>query len=1047
MKQQSTLDLSALDINSNIPAKNYWRNRLSDFQFVNYFKRLEIPAMQPSGAWENYAFTADEEVRQAFNELAGSATAKHIVLMAAIGALLGKCTAVTDAMLFTPVYKDSDHKNASADIIPFRLHVAATATFAELITAVKDNIIKDLAYSNYPLERIFGKEKKALPLSAAISVLLDEIQDSTAFDQLSTGLLFSFNTLEGKLYLDIKYNNSLYLQTFIQTIGHQFFNLLGKLLANRKIPLNDIALLTPSEKVSQVNEVVSFHQQGQLLASYHQERMWFIDYFEAGDLYEGGPVYHNIPLILNLNGRLDIPRLEESVRTLLGRYEILRTVILNVDDHIIQQIVTDPVFQFRLISADSEEELVSATSTEINIPFKLDQLLLRGVLIDQGTHAHRMVLVFHHAIADRYTVKQLTQELLAIYAGADTAPAKTIVPYQQFSGWQRERFGILGFHLYPFWERTLSGGKLKALELPTDRPRAKIHIYKAAVANISFPAAITAKLLNYQATTGMHIRLLLLTAFKVLLHRYAGHEEIVIGTSSDNRTAALAGMIGPVANLIVIRSFVPENSSFKDYLQRISVIYEDAMAHAEMPFDKLVADLAPEKDMARTALFDVLFQYEELNSDLPSIDALTVTTAETNLGYGKYDLNLMLQLNENELQGQLVYNEAYLDSETITALLRNFYELTNNLITSSEERLSSIRMLAASEEATLLQSLDNSKVGYPTAATVHQLFEHQALLHPEKIALVFNDQRMSYGELHTASNNVAAYLRQQGVKPGVIVGLMMDRGMEVVIGMLGILKAGGAYLPIDVEYPASRKSYMISDSGTPFLLSTKVVADAREYEVPVHFIEDGIAFKGEWLPEISATPADLCYIIYTSGTTGNPKGVMVGHSQVVRLFFNDSFQFDFNEHDVWTMFHSHCFDFSVWEMYGALLYGGRLVIIPRMIARDTSAYVSVLEKEGVTVLNQTPGSFYQVSAIALATRSRLALRYVIFGGEALVPSMLRSFHKTYPQVKLINMFGITETTVHVTYKELLSADLEQEVSNIGKPIPTLSVYILDEQLR
>ncbi|SKA48809.1 Condensation domain-containing protein, partial [Chitinophaga eiseniae] len=831
MKQQSTLDLSALDINSNIAAKNYWRNRLSDFQFVNYFKRRELPVAALTAGMDSCAITADQAVKQAFNELAGSAAAKHIVLMAAIGALMSKYTSSADIMVFTPTYKNEDNRVGGDDIIPFRMHAAETLTFAELVAAVKDNLVRDLGYSNYPVERILGKAKTALPWSSCIGMMVDEIQSDAAFGELPVGLLFRFDTSEGGLSLNISYNGTLYLPAFVNTIASRFFNLLGKLLANRRVPLKSVALLTPDEKEKLFGEIVHCAQHSPLAASYHQERMWFIDYFEAGDLYEGGPVYHNIPLILDLEGTPDVPLLAQSVQTLLDRYAILRTVIENADDRITQREITVSGFQFRYAAIDSDQDVEAVTSEEINTPMKLDSLLVRGLLINKGEKRFRMVLVFHHAIADRYSVKLLARQLLDnYYAGGNAVPAVPVVPYHHFSTWQRERFEDLEFHLFPFWDQLLSGGRLKALELPTDRPRAKIHIYKAAVADIAWPQRITEKLLEYQAATGQNVGLILMAAFKVLLYRYARHEEIVIGASADNRNVeTLKGMIGPVANLVVIRSFVREDQSFKNYLDTLSAIYDSCMAHSEMPFDKLVADLAPEKDMARTALFDVLFQYEETTNDLPSTAALLVTEQETNLGYGKYDLNLLLQLRDNRLAGKLVFNEEYLDSATVADFLHNFYELAYNLISSPDERLSSIPLLSAEAASSLLLSLDHSQVGYPSEATVHRLFERQAALHPGRTALAFNGDTMSYAALHAASDRVAAYLRNEGVKPGVIVGLLLERGMEVVVGMLGILKAGGAYLPLDVEYPASRKSYMISDSGMPFLLTARNVTDAGDY--------------------------------------------------------------------------------------------------------------------------------------------------------------------------------------------------------------------------
>lgn len=338
---------------------------------------------------------------------------------------------------------------------------------------------------------------------------------------------------------------------------------------------------------------------------------------------------------------------------------------------------------------------------------------------------------------------------------------------------------------------------------------------------------------------------------------------------------------------------------------------------------------------------------------------------------------------------------------------------------------------------------------YSAEATIHKLFEEQAARTPKNIAVVFEDRKLTYSELNKRANRLAERIRSEGVEPDRIVAMLVERSIEMVIGILGILKAGGAYLPIDPGYPGERINYILEDSGACMLLSQANLINKADFGGKVIDLQDTSVYgETENNLENVNRASDLAYVIYTSGTTGKPKGVMIEHRNVVRLLFNDRTQFDFNENDVWTMFHSYCFDFSVWEMYGALLYGGKLVVVPRLTARDTMEFLGLLKKERVTILNQTPPAFYQLAAEELMhPDSSLTVRYVIFGGDALNPVMLKNFKAKYPDTKLINMYGITETTVHVTYKELSTNEIDLNTSSIGVPIPTMTAYVMDTGMR
>jgi len=377
---------------------------------------------------------------------------------------------------------------------------------------------------------------------------------------------------------------------------------------------------------------------------------------------------------------------------------------------------------------------------------------------------------------------------------------------------------------------------------------------------------------------------------------------------------------------------------------------------------------------------------------------------------------------------------------------------TAPIVNSPENKLASFDMLSAAEEKTLLEAFNDTAADYPKDKHLVGLFEDQVKRTPHAIAVVFEDRELSYLELNARANKLAHYLKSKGITLESMVPICLERGLEMIVGILGILKAGGAYVPIDPDYPADRISFMLEDTASHLVVSSKASSEKLHGSNALVVEIDGdwglISNESEANPDIKILPANLAYVIYTSGSTGKPKGVMIEHLNVVRLFKTEPSLYDFNQQDVWTMFHSFCFDFSVWEMYGALLFGGKLIVVPKRVTRDTSLFAELLVEQKVTILNQTPSAFYNLQdTFSEKAIKNITIRYVIFGGEALDPGKLKFWKEAYPDSRLINMYGITETTVHVTYQEIEWQHTQRVQSVIGKPIPTLSIYILNVEKR
>jgi amino acid adenylation domain-containing protein len=533
----------------------------------------------------------------------------------------------------------------------------------------------------------------------------------------------------------------------------------------------------------------------------------------------------------------------------------------------------------------------------------------------------------------------------------------------------------------------------------------------------------------------------LLAMVNILLHRYTGQEDIIIGSPVAGRDHIdLEDQIGYYANTLAMRARFKGNNSFLDLLEHVKKLTLDAYEHQVYPFDTLVDELQLQRDMSRHALFDVVvvLQNTALDNSLKQQHFDNLTVQQYDAGerlMSKFDIVFNFAEGREELLLDLEYNSDIYNRSTIERLSAHLEQLMAAVIASPGTAIGELDYLSAAEKHRLLYEFNDTDSGYRHDKTIVDLFEEQVSRTPDATAVVYGSVTLSYRQLNEQANQLGDYLRRQyNLGADDLAGILLERTEWQIIAMLGVLKAGGAYMPIDVEYPQERIDFMVTDSGC------KLVIDERELN---RFREQQPECNRSNLPT-AAQAEHLAYVIYTSGTTGTPKGSLIEHRNVVRLLKTDKPLFDFTASDVWTLFHSVCFDFSVWEIYGALLNGGRLVIVSGLTARDPQLFLELLKQEGVTVLNQTPSSFYNLVKQHEEQPVRgLQLRYVIFGGEALSPGRLRAWKARYPSTRLINMYGITETTVHVTYKELGEEELLSNSSNIGRPIPTLRCYVLD----
>lgn len=757
-----------------------------------------------------------------------------------------------------------------------------------------------------------------------------------------------------------------------------------------------------------------------------------------------------------LHGEMDVALLEQSFNLLIARHDIFRT-------NFVHEKVKQPlqvVFKEKTAKVDFQDitGLQEKDKKEFIENFKVKDrergfdlvkdTLVRLALIKMEDRVYQVLWSHHHMLLDGWCLGIVIKEFLDTYVSlreGSTLKLGKVYPYSEYIQWlqkqDREEASL-------YWKKYLAAYEEK-VEVPRLKTKSKNNGYKREEIVFKIYGELQQALVEFAGQNQVTLNNVFQSIWGVLLQKYNRVEDVVFGAVVSGRPSEIEGienMVGLFINTVPVRIACGGNMSFRELVGKVQEAALESAKYDHVPLAEVQANTSLKQN-----LIDHIIAFENYPLDrewkvwgntpegsfyLSDVEAFEQTN---------YDFNIIVETG-SEIIVRFDYNSLLYDESFIRAVEGHLKNLMEKVTKEPDSRIDTIEIVTEQEKQHLLFDLNNTKAQYPSDMTLHALFERQVEKTPDRVALTFENQSITYRELNEKANCIAGILRSKGVKPDSIVGLMVERSIEMVLGILGILKSGGVYLPIDLIYPEERISYILEDSGTVLLLTQNHLQDSIRFRGETICLDDARLYAGAATNPVHVNkPSDTAYIIYTSGTTGKPKGVMIEHRNVVRLMFNDKFQFEFDDRDVWTMFHSVCFDFSVWEMYGALLYGGRLVVIPKLTAQDTREYLKVLKEEKVTVLNQTPSAFYNLmkEETGLAGRA-LNLRYVIFGGEALKPSLLKRFREKYPHTKLINMYGITETTVHVTFKEITEEVIEAEISNIGRPIPTLTTYILDK---
>ncbi|NER96010.1 MAG: amino acid adenylation domain-containing protein, partial [Symploca sp. SIO1B1] len=786
-----------------------------------------------------------------------------------------------------------------------------------------------------------------------------------------------------------------------------------------------------------------------------QKQLWLLE-----QLGQNAALAYIDSACLEVHGLLQIDVMQQVLQVLIERHTALRTRIL--PDGQMQEILPSvslelPIIDFSSFTGLAQTHKLNAWIDEtFRQPFELSQApLFQVYLLKLAEQRHQLVFKTHHILIDGWSLGVIVKEMGSLYSAyCQNQLHKLQVPMQfgEYVAWQTQQLDTEAWSAQKqYWLKQFAGS-VPILNLPTDRPRPGMMSHQSGQQRYTIKASLAQAIKRLGNKQGCTLLMTLLGAYKVLLSRLSGDREIVVGIPTTGRSlVGSESLVAYCTHLLPIRSEINPDLTFAEYLKSLRSNLLDAYDHPDYPFADLIDQLGLKRDLSRPVLLSTTFNLDA-PWDLPDIEGLEITRLPSPKIPALYDIHL----NVTEVAGEFLldcsYNLDILDGSTIQRWLHHFEVLLGTIATDPHQKVSQLALLNDHERQQILQQCQGEALELPPL-TLHQLFEAQVEQTPEAIAVVFEEQKLSYRELNERANQLAHHLRHLGVEPDVLVGICVERSLEMLVGLLGILKAGGAYVPIDPSYPEARLHFILEDTQLPILITcgqfqSKLSTPQRQV-VDLDVDQEVISQQPYNNLPCHTTDQHLAYVIYTSGSTGTPKGVLLEHRQVTRLFAATEPWYQFNCRDVWTLFHAFTFDFSVWELWGALLYGGRLIIVPFWVSRAPEAFYNLLIQENVTVLNQTPSAFQQLMNFAVTSNKThpFKLRWIIFGGEALQPASLKPWcdHYGTHHPQLVNMYGITETTVHVTYCPLQVTDLNQSTSKIGTAIPDLQVYVLDRE--
>ncbi|BAY48981.1 nonribosomal protein synthetase [Scytonema sp. HK-05] len=831
-------------------------------------------------------------------------------------------------------------------------------------------------------------------------------------------------------------------------------NSLSKRITNLSPEKRELLLRRLEEKqgnVSQTKIQAQSRESNTFPLSFAQQRLWFFKQLEPDSSA------YNIPATVRLSGLLNLAALEKSIDEVVRRHEALRTTFTLVDGQPVQ--VIHPASRFTLPVVDLQSlneteqnvETLRLATAEAQRCFDLEKgPLLRVILLQMRKTEYVLLFTMHHIVSDAWSTGLLIRELVLLYKAFSTGQSSPLpelpIQYADFAVWQRHWLqGEIRESQLFYWKQQLSG-ELPVLQLPTDYSRPITPTYRGSRQFLTLSKSLTEKLKDLSHRENVTLFMTLLAAFQTLLYRYTRQEDILVGSPIANRNRSeLEGVIGFFVNTLVLRTDLSGSPSFRQLLDRVKEVTLGAYAHQDLPFEQLVQAVQPDRNLNQNPLFEVLFSLQNTAMPVWQLPNLTLTPLHINNNTAKFDLTLLMEDTEEGLVATFEYNTDLFDRDSIHRMLGHFSTLLDAIVANPDNAIANLPLLTASEKQQLIVEWNNTKKDYPLNLCIHQLFEQQVERTPDAVALVFENQQLTYRELNNRANQLTHYLQHLGVKPDILVGICIERSLEMVIGLLGILKAGGAYLPLDPAYPKERLAFMLADASVPVLLTQeKLLATLPAHQAQVVCLDtDWEIINRETALDLinHTTTENLAYVIYTSGSTGQPKGVQIPHGALVNFLNTMRHSPGLTQEDILLSVTTLSFDIAALELYLPLIVGARLVLVSREVAADGTQLLAQLTSCNATVMQATPATWRLLLAAGWNRTQQLK---ILCGGEALDSSLANQLLQRSTSVW--NLYGPTETTIWSAVQKVEQQQLI-DVVPIGRPIANTQIYLLDKHLQ